>query len=201
MSDNVTQRTYQRAKRLIPGGTQLLAKRPEMYAPGRWPGYYREAHGCRIVDLDGREYCDMTTSGIGTCLLGYADPDVSKAVVRRVQAGAMCSLNAVEEVELAELLVSLHPWAEQVRYCRTGGEAMSVAVRIARAHTKRDVIAFCGYHGWSDWYLAANLPKSKGGRGRRIRWPDTCCRGSGPTACLRHLRERHYRSAITALMN
>lgn len=70
----------------------------------------------------------------------------------------MSTLNSAEELELAELLVALHPWAEQVRYCRTGGESMAVAVRIARAHTKRDRIAFCGYHGWSDWYLAANLP-------------------------------------------
>lgn len=155
----VTQRAYDRAKRIIPGGTQLLSKRPEMYAPGHWPAYYGEARGCQIVDLDGREFCDMTTSGIGSCLLGYADPDVSDAVIRRVQLGSMCSLNAVEELKLAELLVSLHPWADQARFCRTGGESMAVAVRIARAATKRDVIAFCGYHGWSDWYLAANLPE------------------------------------------
>ena len=149
---------YRRAKRLIPGGTQLLSKRPEMFAPDRWPAYYAEARGCEVIDLDGRPFCDMTTSGIGSCLLGYADPDVTDAVVRRVQLGSMSTLNSPEELELAELLVSLHPWAEQVRYCRTGGESMAIAVRIARARTKRDRIAFCGYHGWSDWYLAANLP-------------------------------------------
>ena len=152
------QRLYQRAKERIPGGTQLLSKRPEMYAPDQWPAYYAEARGCEIIDLEGRRFCDMTTTGIGACLLGYADPDVTDAVVRRVQLGSMCSLNAPEEVELAELLIALHPWAEQVRYCRTGGESMAVAVRIARAHTRRDRIAFCGYHGWTDWYLAANLP-------------------------------------------
>lgn len=150
--------SYLRAKQLIPGGTQLLSKRPEMFAPDRWPAYYTEARGCEVIDLDGRPFCDMTTSGIGSCLLGYADPDVSSAVVRRVQLGSMSSLNAYEEVELAELLLSLHPWAQQVRYCRTGGESMAVATRIARARTRRDRIAFCGYHGWSDWYLAANLP-------------------------------------------
>jgi len=152
-----TQAAYVRARQLIPGGTQLLSKRPEMYAPDHWPAYYREAHGCEVTDLDGRRFIDMTTSGIGSCLLGYADPDVTDAVMRRVQLGSMCTLNAVEEVELAELLISLHPWAEQVRFCRTGGESMAVAVRIARASTGRDRIAFCGYHGWSDWYLAANL--------------------------------------------
>lgn len=158
ITTNETQEAYQRARQVIPGGTQLLSKRPEMYAPNRWPAYYREARGCEVVDLDGRRYCDMTSSGIGSCLLGYADPDVTDAVVRRVQLGSMCTLNPVEEVELAELLIELHPWAERARFCRTGGESMAAAIRIARASTKRDRIAFCGYHGWSDWYLAANLP-------------------------------------------
>lgn len=156
--DEKTQATYQRAKQLMPGGTQLLSKRPEMYAPDCWPAYFSEARGCEVIDLDGRRFIDMTTSGIGSCLLGYADPDVTDAVVRRVQLGSMSSLNAPEEVELAELLVALHPWADQVRYCRTGGETMAAAVRIARASTGRDRVAICGYHGWSDWYLAANIP-------------------------------------------
>jgi len=152
-----TQAMYERAKRLIPGGTQLLSKRPEMFAPGLWPAYAREAHGCEVVDLDGRRFVDMTTSGIGSCLLGFADPDVTAAVQQRIAQGAMCTLNFAEEVELAELLIELHPWAQQVRYARSGGESMSIAVRIARAATGRDKIAFCGYHGWSDWYLAANV--------------------------------------------
>lgn len=156
-----TQAMYQRARQLIPGGTQLLSKRPEMFAPGRWPAYFREARGCEVVDLDGRRYVDMTTSGIGSCPLGYADPDVTRAVQRRIALGSMTTLNAAEEVELAELLIQLHPWAEQARFARSGGEAMAIAVRIARAATGRDKIAFCGYHGWSDWYLAANLTTSE----------------------------------------
>lgn len=152
-----TQATYRRARELMPGGTQLLSKRPEMYAPGVWPAYAREARGCEVVDLDGRRFLDMTLSGIGSCLLGYADPDVVAAVTKRVTAGSMSTLNAAEEVELAELLVELHPWSEQVRFARSGGESMAIAARIARAATGRDVVAFCGYHGWSDWYLAANL--------------------------------------------
>ena len=150
------QQLYRLAKTLIPGGTQLLSKRPEMFAPERWPAYYREARGAEVVDLDGRRYLDMSYMGIGACLLGYNDPDVTEAVVRRVQAGSMCTLNNPEEVALAQLLVALHPWAENVRYARTGGEAMAVAVRIARAKTRRSRVAFCGYHGWHDWYLAAN---------------------------------------------
>lgn len=148
---------YERAKRLIPGGTQLLSKRPEMFAPGCWPAYARQARGCELIDLDGRRFIDLTTSGIGACLLGYADPDVTAAVRHRISQGSMSSLNAIEEVELAEELIAIHPWAEQARFARSGGEAMSIAVRIARAATGRERIAFCGYHGWSDWYLAANL--------------------------------------------
>jgi glutamate-1-semialdehyde 2,1-aminomutase len=147
---------YRLAKSLIPGGTQLLSKRPEMFAPDQWPGYFQEARGCEVVDLDGKRYVDMATMGIGACLLGYNDPDVTNAVIARVKSGSMSTLNPPEEVDLAQLLLQIHPWAENVRFGRSGGEAMAIAVRIARAHTGRDVIAFCGYHGWHDWYLAAN---------------------------------------------
>jgi glutamate-1-semialdehyde aminotransferase len=99
--------------------------------------------------------------GVGTCPLGYADPDVDAAVRRRIARGSMCTLNCPEEVELAELLCKLHPWAEMVRFARCGGEALAVAVRIARAHTGREIVAFCGYHGWHDWYLSANLADDK----------------------------------------
>ncbi len=156
------QQVYDAARQRIPGGTQLLSKRPEMYAPQRWPAYFREARGCEVIDLDERQLTDMTTSGIGTCLLGYNDPAVTDAVIRRVSLGSMSTLNSPEEVELADLLIELHPWAEQVRYCRTGGEAMAIAARLARAAAGRDRIAFCGYHGWSDWYLAAELNAADG---------------------------------------
>lgn len=148
---------YRRARRRIPGGTQLLSKRPEMFLPEQWPAYYSAARGAEVTDLDGRRYIDMSYSGIGACVLGYADPDVSAAVHDAVDRGSMCTLNSPDEVELADLLCEIHPWAEMVRYARCGGEAMAVAVRIARAKTKRDKIVFCGYHGWQDWYLAANL--------------------------------------------
>ncbi len=99
--------------------------------------------------------------GIGSCILGYADDDVNKAVKEAIDKGSATTLNCPEEVELAKLLCKIHPWATMVRYARGGGEAMAVAVRIARAYTKKDTIAFCGYHGWSDWYLAANLADDK----------------------------------------
>jgi glutamate-1-semialdehyde 2,1-aminomutase len=151
------QALYRRAKALIPGGTQLLSKRPEMFLPEQWPSYYSKARGVEVTDVDGNTYVDMSMMAIGACVLGYADPDVDAAVKAAIDAGSASTLNAPEEVELAELLCELHPWAQMVRYARSGGEAMMMAVRIARAHTRKDKIAFSGYHGWCDWYLAANL--------------------------------------------
>jgi glutamate-1-semialdehyde 2,1-aminomutase len=151
------QALYRRARARIPGGTQLLSKRPEMFLPGGWPAYYSEARGAAVWDLDGNRYLDMSYGGIGACVLGYADPEVDDAVRAAIGKGSACTLNCPEEVALADLLCELHPWAEMVRFVRCGGEAMAAAVRIARAKTKRDKIVFCGYHGWQDWYLAANL--------------------------------------------
>jgi len=157
----LSQDLYKKAKKLIPGGTQLLSKRPEIFLPDLWPAYYEKAKGCRVWDLDGNKYTDMSYMGIGASILGYADKDVDSAVKTAVDKGSMCTLNCPEEVELAELLCKLHPWAEMVRYARTGGEAMAIAVRIARAKTGKDLILFCGYHGWHDWYLSANLADNK----------------------------------------
>ncbi len=154
---NKTQELYQRARRRIPGGTQLLSKRPEMFAPGQWPAYYSKAKGAEVWDIDGNHYIDMSMSGIGACVLGFADPDVDAAVIEAIRNGSACTLNSPEEVELADLLCEIHPWAEMVRYARSGGESMAVAVRIARARARRGKIAFCGCRGWHDWYLAANL--------------------------------------------
>jgi len=165
---NLTQSLYLKAKKIIPGGTQLLSKRPEMMAPDQWPAYFSQARGCEVWDLDGKRYVDMSTNGIGSCLLGFADPDVNRAVKERIDRGSMCTLNSPEEVELAETLCAIHPWAEQVRFARTGGETGSVAIRIARATTDRSDIAICGYHGWSDWYLSANLGANDALRGHLL---------------------------------
>ncbi len=151
------QKLWKRAKRVIPGGNMLLSKRAEMFLPGRWPAYFSRAKDCRVWDLDGRELLDMCIMGIGTNTLGYGHPEVDAAVAETVAKGNMSTFNCPEEVLLAEKLVELHPWAGMVRLARTGGEANAIAVRIARAASGRDDIAFCGYHGWHDWYLAANL--------------------------------------------
>tara|TARA_Y100000590_G_C15745863_1_gene1021978 strand:- start:6310 stop:7623 length:1314 start_codon:yes stop_codon:yes gene_type:complete len=144
-------------KKLIPGLSQILSKRPDQFAPNSWPGYYSKAKGSKIWDLNSNKYLDMSISSIGSVILGYADEDVDRAVIKGIKKGNSSSLNSFEEIKLAKLLCKLHPWAKKVRYSKTGGEAMTIAVRIARAFTKKDKIAICGYHGWHDWYLAANL--------------------------------------------
>ena len=151
------QALWNKAKTLIPGGNQLLSKRSEKFLPNLWPAYYSKAKGCEVWDLDGKHYYDFAQMGVGSCILGYADDDVNAAVSKAIQEGSMCSLNCHEEVELAEKLIGLHPWAEMARFARTGGEACAVAVRIARAATGKSRVAFCGYHGWHDWYLSANI--------------------------------------------
>ena len=158
---NTGQKLWTRAKRAIPGGSMLLSKRPEMFLPDYWPVYFKKTDGCRVWDLDNNEFIDMSIMGIGTNSLGYSDPEVDEAVMRCVKDGNMSTFNCPEEVYLAEKLIELHPWAGKVRFARSGGEANAIAIRIARAASGRDKIAICGYHGWHDWYLAANLNNDK----------------------------------------
>jgi len=150
------QELYKKAKTLIPGGTMLLSKRPEMFLPDLWPSYFSKAKGCKVWDLDGKELIDMSIMGIGTNTLGYGNDEVDAAVVESVKNGNMSTLNCPEEVYLAEKLIEINPWADMVRFARSGGEANAIAIRIARAASGRDKVAICGYHGWHDWYLAAN---------------------------------------------
>ena len=154
---NTGQKLWRRAKEVIPGGNMLLSKRPEMFLPEKWPSYFSRAKGCSVWDLDGNEYVDMSIMGIGTNILGYGNLQVDEAVKSVVDKGNMSTLNCPEEVFLAEKMVELHPWADMVRFARSGGEANAIAVRIARAASGRDNVAICGYHGWHDWYLSANL--------------------------------------------
>ena len=149
-----------RAKKRVPGGTQLLSKRSEMFAPNQWPGYFSSADGAHIYDLDNNKYLDMSIMGIGANVLGYCDQDVDTAVMECIKKGNSSSLNCAEEIILGDLMTQLHPWSSMVRYSRSGGEAMALAVRIGRAYSQKDRVAFCGYHGWHDWYLAANLNSS-----------------------------------------
>lgn len=151
------QELYKKAKTMIPGGTSLLSKRPEQLLPENWPAYYSKSKGCRVWDLDGKEYIDCSMMGIGTNVLGYANDAVDEAVMKVVRDGNLTTLNCPEEVYLAEKLIEMNPWAGGVRYTRGGGEANSMCVRIARAFTGKDKVAICGYHGWHDWYVSVNL--------------------------------------------
>ena len=155
------QKLWKRAKNIIPGGNMLLSKRSEMFLPNNWPSYFSKSKGCKVWDLDGKEYIDMSIMGIGTNTLGYGHPEVDATVMEIVKKGNMSTLNCPEEVYLAERLIELHPWADMVRFARSGGEANAISIRIARAATGKDKVAICGYHGWHDWYLAANLGEGK----------------------------------------
>lgn len=139
----------------------LLSKNKNLFSPGSWPCYYSKAKNASVWDLEGTEYLDFTTNGVGACSLGHAYDPVDEAVYQTIKNGVMSSLNAPVEVELAEMLLNLNPWASMVRFARTGGEANAIAIRIARAFTGRDKVIICGYHGWHDWYLAANLASTQ----------------------------------------
>lgn len=155
------QKLWKRAKQIIPGGNMLLSKRAEMFLPDQWPAYFSKTKGCKVWDLDGNEYTDMSIMGIGTNILGYSNQEVDDAVRKTIDAGNMSTFNCPEEVYLAEKLIEIHPWAHMVRLARSGGEANAIAIRIARAASGKDKVAICGYHGWHDWYLSANLGDDK----------------------------------------
>ena len=155
------QKIWKRAKNIIPGGTMLFSKNPDLFLPGKWPAYYSRTKGCRIWDLDNVRYDDMSFMGLGTNILGYNHPDIEKKVIRIIKSGNMSTLNSIEEILLAEKLISLHPWSEMARFTRSGGEANAVAIRIARAASGKDNVAICGYHGWHDWYLSSNITNKK----------------------------------------
>jgi len=153
---------YNYAKRLIPGGTMLLSKRPEMFLPELWPSYFSKSKGCKVWDLEGKEYLDFSIMGIGTNTLGYGNDEVDKAVMEVIHKGNMSTFSCPEEVYLAEKLIEINPWADSVRFSRAGGEANALAIRIARAASGKDNVAICGYHGWHDWYISVNHNSKNG---------------------------------------
>ncbi len=156
------QKLWRRAQSIIPGGNMFLSKREDRFLPNHWPNYYSKAKGCFIWDLDKKKYIDMSLMGVGTNILGYSNNKIDNFVIDRIKKGNMSSLNCPEEVFLSSKLLELHPWFQMVKLTRSGGEANAVAVRIARsANRNRHKIAICGYHGWHDWYVAANLMNKK----------------------------------------
>ncbi len=148
---------WKRANVIILGGNGLLSKNPNLFLPDKWPTYFSKSKGCKVWDLNNKPYTDMSLMGVGTNILGYCNNEVDNAVKKAINKGNLTTLNCSEEVFLAEKLLSMHPWAGKIKFARTGGEANAIAVRIARSASGKENIAFCGYHGWHDWYLAANL--------------------------------------------
>lgn len=148
---------YKKTSQIIPGGVQLLSKRPEIFLPDQWPSYYKSAKGCQILTYDNVKLYDFTNCSVGMCPLGYANSEVNKSVINAIKKANTTTLNTYLEYDCAKLLLKIHPWAEMARFTKSGGEAMSVAVRIARTYKKKDKVLFCGYHGWYDWYISANL--------------------------------------------
>ncbi len=158
---NSGQKLLKKAKKIIPGGNQLLSKRSEMFLPDLWPAYYKKAKGCKIWDLDNKVYYDFAGMGVTSSILGYADRTVNSALIKGIKKASMTTLNATEEVDLAKKLLKIHKWSDMAKFCKSGGEACLVAIRLARSFAKKQNIAFCGYHGWHDWYLAANFQSPK----------------------------------------
>ena len=160
---NDSQKLWKRANSIIPGGNSLISKNPDLLLPGGWPTYYSKAKKISIWDLAGKKYTDVSTMGVGTNILGYANTYVDRKVKYFVDSGNISTLNSPEEVQLAEKLLDLHPGMEMAKFARTGGEANAIAIRIARAaqNEKKHKIAICGYHGWHDWYLSSNLENTK----------------------------------------
>ena len=147
---------YNFAKTIIPGGTTLFSKRSELHLPNKWPAYFSKAKKIYVWDINGEKYLDMFCA-VGTSVLGYSNDQVNKSVSKVIKKGNMTTLSCPEEVSLAQKLINHHPWASMAKFTRGGGEANSLAIRIARTNTKKKNVAFCGYHGWHDWYLSANL--------------------------------------------
>jgi glutamate-1-semialdehyde 2,1-aminomutase/spore coat polysaccharide biosynthesis protein SpsF len=145
-------RMLERARKVIPLGSQTFSKSHIQYPEGHAPLFLTHGEGGRVWDVDGNEYVDLV-SGLLPIVLGYRDPDVEAAVQAQLDRGVTFSLATELEAELAERLVEIIPCAEMARFGKNGTDATSAAIRIARAHTGRDHVAVCGYHGWQDWYV------------------------------------------------
>jgi glutamate-1-semialdehyde aminotransferase len=160
---NITksQELYDRASKLIPAGTQTLSKKPEMFAFGAFPIYIQKGKGCHVWDVDGNRYLDYI-GALGPITLGYAYPAVNDAVRAQLEDGSIFSLPDPLEVEAAQAVVDAVPCAEMVRFLKTGAEATSAAVRIARGYTGREIVVTSGYHGWLDTWAPGRrgVPKA-----------------------------------------
>ena len=156
-----SQSIWKKAEKIIPGGNGLLSKRPKRFLPIGWPTYYKKAKGIYLWTLDNKKLIDFSIMGVGTAILGYANSYVDNKVKSALQLGINTTLNCLEEFLLAKELLKHDKFAHQVKFAKGGGEAMAIAIRIARSNTRKYKVVFSGYHGWHDWYLSANLSNKK----------------------------------------
>ena len=143
---------YKKALKIIPYGSQTYSKGVKAFSDGVSPKFLARGKGCEVWDVDGNKYIDFVM-GNQPLILGYADPDVNRAVIKQLKLGSTFSVSNKLEIDVAELLVKHIPGAEGARFGKHGADATSIAVRLSRAITKRDHLAFCGYHGWHDWFV------------------------------------------------
>ncbi|MDC1045883.1 aminotransferase class III-fold pyridoxal phosphate-dependent enzyme [Candidatus Pelagibacter sp.] len=143
---------YKKALKIIPYGSQTYSKGVKAFSDGVSPKFLAKGLGCEVWDVDGNKFIDFVM-GNQPLILGYADSDVNKAVNNQLSLGSTFSVSNKLEIDVAELLVKHIPGAEGARFGKNGADATSIAVRLSRAITKRDHIAFCGYHGWHDWFV------------------------------------------------
>ena len=143
---------YKKALKIIPYGSQTYSKGVKAFSDGVSPKFLAKGKGCEVWDVDGNKFIDYVMAN-QPLLLGYADDDVNKAVKKQLDLGSTFSVSNKLEIDVAELLVKHIPDADGARFGKNGADATSIAVRLSRAITKRDHIAFCGYHGWHDWFI------------------------------------------------
>jgi glutamate-1-semialdehyde 2,1-aminomutase len=134
----------------------LLSKKVSRYLPGSWPATYKKAKKCFIWAAR-KKFIDFSLMGIGTNILGYANNEINQELVKVIKNSNMSTINSDLHLKLSRILLKLHPWAYKCFYARSGAEANAIALRIARSYTKKNEVVVCGYHGWQDWYLSANI--------------------------------------------
>ncbi len=157
---NNSNKFYNKAIKIIPGGSQTFSKGPSQFTNNFAPKYLKKGKGCNVWDVDNNKYIDYVM-GCQPLILGYSDQDVNRAVSDQLKIGSTFSLMNKLEIDVAELLVKHIPSAEMVRFGKNGGDATTIAIKISRAITGKQKIAFCGYHGWHDWFIAST-DKSSG---------------------------------------
>lgn len=152
---------WKKSLKIIDGGTMLYSKRPDRFLANYWPSYYSKAKGCFIWDLDNKKYVDFSVMSVGTNILGYANKTINNHVINQIKKSNISTLNSYSELILAKELLKIDKWADKVRFAKTGGEILAISIRLARIFSGKDNVAFCGYHGWHDWYLSSNIQNKK----------------------------------------